>query len=95
MHRLKIALAAFGLAVSTIALAADAADRRFITTGMSEGEVMMKIGRPDSQSEDTGGGAKETVKRWIYMPTAGDSQTMTIIVIKKGKVESVERQIAR
>lgn len=95
MLRLNIALAALCLAVATVALAADASDRRFITTGMSEGEVLMKIGRPDSQSEDSGGGAKETIRRWIYLPTAGDSQTMTIIVIKNGKVETVERQIAR
>ena len=62
---------------------------------MSEGEVLMKIGRPDSESVDTGGGAKITVKRWIYMPTNGDSQTMTTIVIKDGKVTEVSRQISR
>ena len=95
MHRLKIGLAVLCLVASTIAMAADAGARRFITTGMSEGEVLMKIGRPDSESEDSGGGAKESVKRWIYLPTAGDSQTITTIVMKKGKVEKVERQIAR
>jgi hypothetical protein len=95
MLLLKIAFAVLGLAVSTIALAADAGDRRFITTGMSEGEVMMKIGKPDSVSEDTGGGAKEAIKRWVYFPTTGDSQTITTIVMKKGKVEEVERKVAR
>jgi len=95
MHRLKIALAALCLAVSAIAFAANAGDRRFITTGMSEGEVLMKIGTPDSKSEDSGGGAKVTVQRWIYMPTAGDSQTITTIVMKNGKVEQVDRQVAR
>ena len=55
----------------------------------------MKIGKPDSQSEDTGGGSKVTVKRWIYLPAQGDSQTMTTIVLKNGKVEEVNRQVAR
>lgn len=95
MVRLKMGLAALCMAVSTIALAADAGDRRFITTGMSEGEVLMKIGKPDSVSEDSGGGAKEAIKRWVYFPTTGDSQTITTIVMKQGKVEKVERQIAR
>ncbi len=95
MYGPKMTFAALCLAMSTIALAADAGDRRFITTGMSEGEVLMKIGRPDSESEDSGGGAKESIKRWIYLPAAGDSQTITTIVVKKGRVESIERRIAR
>jgi hypothetical protein len=95
MVQFKMGMAALCLAVSTIALAADAGDRRFISTGMSEGEVLMKIGKPDSVSEDSGGGAKESIKRWVYFPTTGDSQTITTIVMKQGKVEKVERQIAR
>jgi hypothetical protein len=62
---------------------------------MSEGEVMLKIGKPDSESVDSGGGAQVVVKRWIYMPTSGDSQTMTTITFKAGKVTDVARQIAR
>jgi len=95
MHRLKIVLAALCLAVSAVALAANAGERRFITSGMSEGEVLMKIGAPDSRSEDSGGGAKVVVQRWIYLPTAGDPQTITTIVMKAGKVEEVQRQVAR
>ncbi len=95
MNRLRWLLATLFLTVSTLVLAADASERRFITAGMSEGEVMMKIGRPDSASDDTGGGAKEAVKRWIYLPAPGDSQTITTIVMKNGKVEHVERQVAR
>ena len=95
MHRPKIVLAALCLAVSACALAANADDRRFIRTGMSEGEVLMKIGKPDSKSEVSGGGARVTVQRWIYMPTAGDSQTITTIVMKNGQVEEVDRQVAR
>ena len=47
------------------ALAASAAERKFIREGMSEGDVLVKIGKPDSESIDTGGGATDTVKRWI------------------------------
>jgi hypothetical protein len=75
--------------------AADASERKFIREGMSEGEVLMKIGKPDSESIDTGGGASLTVKRWIYFPTSGDEQTMTTIVLKDGKVIEANRTVSR
>lgn len=62
---------------------------------MTEGEVLMKIGKPDSESIDTGGGAAVTVKRWIYFPTPGDQQTMTTIVLRDGKVIEVTRTVSR
>jgi Protein of unknown function (DUF2845) len=77
------------------AIAADAGDRKFIREGMSEGEVMMKIGKPDSESVDSGGGAKVTVKRWMYFPTSGDPQTITTITIREGRVTEVSRQVSR
>jgi hypothetical protein len=83
------------LLVASPVLAADASDRKFIREGMSEGEVLMKIGRPDSESVDSGGGASVAVKRWIYLPTSGDSQTITTLVIRNGKVEEVRREVAR
>ena len=83
----------FFLASTTFA--ADASERRFIREGMSEGEVVMKIGRPDSESVDTGGGAKVTVKRWMYFPTSGDPQTVTTLTIREGKVVEVSRQFSR
>jgi hypothetical protein len=61
---------------------------------MSEAEVLVKIGKPDSESIDSGG-AWVTVKRWIYLPAPGDSQTLTTITLREGKVISVERQISR
>jgi len=76
------------------ALAGDA-DRKFIREGMSEGEVMVKIGRPDSESVDSGGGAKVIQKRWIYFPSSGDPQTVTTITIRDGKVTEVNRQMSR
>jgi hypothetical protein len=83
------------LLVASPVLAADASDRKFIREGMSEGEVLMKIGRPGSESVDSGGGASVAVKRWIYLPTSGDSQTITTLVIRNGKVEEVRREVAR
>lgn len=95
-HVSRLSLAV-GFAVAVFAvnvLAADAGERKFIREGMSEAEVLQKIGKPDSQSEDTGGGAKVTEKRWIYMPAQGDARTMTTVVLKRGKVEEVARQQA-
>lgn len=91
---LKMAFLCLGF-VAASALAADASDRKFIREGMSEGEVMMKIGRPDSESVDTGGGSQVTVKRWVYFPTSGDSQTITTLTIRNGKVVEVSRQVSR
>lgn len=89
----KVAAVAM-LALSTVAFAG-AEERRFIREGMSEGEVLMKIGRPDSESNDSGGGAKTSQKRWIYLPAQGDPHTMTTIVIRDGKVVEVSRQVSR
>ena len=60
---------------------------------MSEGEVLMKIGKPDSETVDSGGGAAVTVKRWIYFPTPADQQTMTTVVLRNGKVIEVTRKV--
>jgi ribosomal protein S8E len=70
-------------------------ERKFICKGMSEGEVLSKIGNPDRESLDSGGGATETVKRWIYLPTEGDPQMVTTVVLKKGKVIEVTREVSR
>ena len=89
-------IAALSLAfVAVTAFAANAADRRFIHDGMSEGEVIYKIGPPDSETRDTGYNAEKQEKRWIYYPAPGDSQTLTTLVIRDGKVIHVKREIAR
>lgn len=90
---LRTLVVVIGLGTSS-AYAADT-DRKFIREGMSEGEVLMKIGRPDSESNDSGGGSKIVVKRWIYFPTPGDPQTLTTVVIRDGKVTEVSRQMSR
>jgi hypothetical protein len=55
---------------------------------------MVKIGKPDSESIDSGGGARVTVKRWMYLPSSGDPQMLTTIVIREGKVVEVTRQMS-
>jgi hypothetical protein len=92
MHIVAVLLAL--LAFTSSAIAADPSERKFIREGMSEGEVLMKIGKPDSESVDTGGGATVTVKRWIYLPTAGDQQTLTTVVLRDGKVIEVTRKVS-
>ena len=89
------ALAAVAMLAMSTGVLAGAEERRFIREGMTEGEVLMKIGRPDSESTDSGGGAKVSQKRWIYLPAQADPQTMTTIVIRDGKVVEVSRQVSR
>lgn len=91
----KCAAALFGLALAAGVACASDAERKFIREGMSEGEVLVKIGRPDSESNDSGGGARVVVKRWIYLPSPGDPQMVTTITIRDGKVTEVTRQMTR
>jgi hypothetical protein len=91
---LNLAILCLGFVASST-LAADASEPKFIRDGMSEGEVVMKIGRPDSESVDTGGGSKVTVKRWMYYPTSSGPQTLTTLTIREGKVVEVDRQVSR
>lgn len=74
---------------------ADASERRFIRKDMSEGEVLVKIGKPDTESIDSGGGAYIVVKRWVYFPAKRDEQTLTTITLSNGKVVEVDRQVSR
>ena len=93
---MKSLLLALLLALNSVAaLAADTSERKFIREGMSEGEVLVKIGKPDSESVDSGGGAKVVEKRWIYLPASGDAQTLTTVTLRAGKVVQVTRQISR
>lgn len=95
MHWTRFLLIA-GLAVNgALAWAADAAERGFIRKGMKEGEVILKIGKPDHETfvRNVKGEAEE--KTWTYFPHANDPQTLTVLTLKAGVVEAVERKIAR
>jgi hypothetical protein len=71
--------------------AGNPAERKFIQAGMSEAEVMLKVGRPDVEMKGRG---KES-RQWSYMPTAGDADTLTTVTFAGGKVTRVERKVVR
>jgi hypothetical protein len=68
----------------------DAAQRRFLSPGMSEGEVVARVGRPDMTSSRTRKGV-----RWTYMPVPEDAHTITSVQLENGQVVGVERKVVR
>jgi hypothetical protein len=77
------------------AMAADAAERKFVREGMHEGEVLLKIGKPDHEAFIRSERGQPEEKSWTYFPHYKDQQTLTIITLRAGIVASVERKIAR
>jgi len=73
------------------ALAGDASERKFVRTGMSEAEVLAKLGQPDM----TVGGKNGNPARWTYMPAPGDPETITSVTLSKGAVTEVDRKAVR
>jgi hypothetical protein len=69
----------------------DIAQRKFIVAGMSEGEVVARIGAPDI----TRGGKGSKSSRWSYLPAPGDPQTITSLVFDYGIVTQVERKTVK
>jgi hypothetical protein len=73
------------------AMAGDASERKFIRTGMSEAEVLAKLGQPDM----TVGGKNGNPARWTYMPAPGDPEMITSVTLSKGTVTEVDRKAVR
>jgi hypothetical protein len=88
------ALALLSLA-SASAMAADAGERKFIRKGMGEGEVLLKIGKPDHEALHSAVRGHSEEKTWTYFPKAGDPQTLTILRFHAGRVTEIERKIER
>ncbi|MCA0175101.1 MAG: DUF2845 domain-containing protein [Proteobacteria bacterium] len=80
---------------SASALAADAAERRFIRDGMTEGEVVYRIGPPDHEAFIRIVKDQPEEKAWTYFPAPGDAQTLTTVTLRAGMVTKVERKISR
>ena len=80
---------------TTLAAAADAAERGFIRKGMKEGEVVLRIGLPDHETFIRNVKGEPEEKAWTYLPAPRDAQTLTIVTLKAGVVQAVERKIAR
>jgi hypothetical protein len=77
------------------AFASDANERKFIREGMGEGEVLLKIGKPDHEAFIRVVGGQPEEKAWSYFPHARDPQTLTVVTFHAGVVTRVERKIAR
>jgi len=73
------------------ALAGDGSERRLIRSGMTEAEVLAKLGHPDM----TTGARNSGVVRWTYMPAPGDADTITAVTLTKGTVTDIERKVMR
>ena len=87
---------ALALATSGVsAIAADAADRKFVREGMHEAEVLLKIGKPDHEAFIRNEKGQPEEKTWSYFPHYKDPQTLTIITLRAGVVASIERKISR
>jgi hypothetical protein len=68
-----------------------AVERRFIRVGMSEAEVIQRIGKPDVSARNQRGQGQ----RWSYLPKDGDPDTITTLTLNGGKVADVERKTVR
>jgi hypothetical protein len=71
-----------------------AAERRFIRTGMSESEVIRRIGKPEVEGRGSRKQGKDG-KHWSYLPAAADPDTITTLTIVGGLVANVERKVVR
>ncbi len=72
--------------------AGSAAERRFLHAGMTDAEVVAKIGNPDIRSGSTEG---KGGARWSYLPTEGDPGMITTVHFRGGRVDHVDRSISR
>jgi hypothetical protein len=71
--------------------AADASERKHVRLGMTEAEVLTKLGQPDMTTGSRTGGAM----RWTYMPAPGDPETITALTLVKGAVTDIERKVVK
>ena len=71
-----------------------AAERRFIRTGMSESEVIRRIGKPEVEARGSRKQRKEG-KHGSYLAAAADPDTITTVTIVAGLVGNVERKVVR
>jgi len=68
----------------------DPAQRKFLRAGMSEGEVLARVGPPDMTSSKNRKG-----QRWTYMPDPADPHTITQLQFESGRLSEIERKVIR
>ena len=66
----------------------DAKQRKFLRPGMSEGEVIARVGPPDMTSSRNRKG-----HRWTYMPVPDDRNTITNLTFDNGRLIEIERKV--
>ena len=71
--------------------AGNAAERMHLHLGMSEGEVLARLGTPDL----TVGAKGAPSPRWTYMPAPGDPETITTLMFTKGVLVDIERKVVK
>ena len=81
--------------VCTVALGADARERSFIRQGMHEGEVLLRVGKPDHEAFIRNVRGQPEEKTWAYYPHPRDPQTLTVFTLRAGVVSTIERKIVR
>lgn len=69
----------------------NAAERKFLRAGMTESEVLYRVGRPDMEVN----AKRKAGRQWSYMPTADDPDTLTTVTFVGAKVDRVERKVVR
>jgi hypothetical protein len=67
------------------------ADRKFLAPGISEAEVVTRIGPPDMKS----GGNGRKIARWSYLPAPEDPGTITTLTFEHGRLVEVERKVVK
>jgi hypothetical protein len=71
--------------------AGNAGERKFLRPGMTEGEVIAKVGHPEVTSR----GGKPPTHRWTYLPADGDGETITVVTFANGVVADIVRKVVK
>ena len=80
---------------ATLAVAADASERRLVRRDMKEGEVVFRIGMPDHEAFTKVVRGEPEEKAWTYFPHPQDPDTLTVVTLRAGVVTAVERKVVR
>ena len=96
MRQWKSGLLAWLLMLSSaLVWAVDARDRSFLSVGMGEGEVIVKIGKPDHEAIVKSVKGQPEEKTWTYFPHPRDPQTLTVLTFRAGVLDKIDRKISR
>jgi hypothetical protein len=69
----------------------DPAERKHVRVGMSEAELLMRLGTPDV----TSGNKQKRSLRWTWLPVEGDADTITTVTLVNGSVTDVDRKVVK